>query len=79
MVRGVPFDPRDQRLLHWLARLSPREELVVRMALRARHQIGDRVWNDRIDVLLKVAKIDTAAKMAKLLRDVHRTADEIDG
>jgi hypothetical protein len=38
----APFDPADKRLLRWLASLSPREELVVRMALRGRYRISDR-------------------------------------
>jgi hypothetical protein len=76
---GISFDPRDPRLLHWLATLPTREELVVRMAMRAHHQIADAQWTARIDELMKIAIIDTPAKMAKLLGDVAQTRREIEG
>jgi hypothetical protein len=62
----APFDSADKRLLRWLASLTPREELVVRMALRGRYRISDRAWSARVDAPMKEAKINTTARMAKL-------------
>ncbi len=65
------IDASDQRLQNWLAELSPRQELVMRMALSDRAINLGPGWEPRIDVLEKQLRINTEAKIAKPMREVH--------
>jgi hypothetical protein len=59
----------------WLASLSPREELVARMVKRGVSRSSTD--NARIDELTKLARINTTAKMAKLMTDVRGASDAL--
>jgi hypothetical protein len=66
------IDASDQRLLDWIVTLPPRQELIVRTALRGHAKNVGRDWDTRIDMLMAQLKIDTTAKIAELLRDVQK-------
>jgi hypothetical protein len=68
LERGM-IDASDMRLLAWLAELPPRQELVVRMALNGRSKNQGHDWDARVSALMTELKINTTAKMAKLLRE----------
>ncbi len=70
------IDASDKRLTAWIASLPPRQELVVRMALRDRAINCGPHWAPRIDVLMDQLRINSEAKLAKLLREV-RNADAV--
>jgi hypothetical protein len=48
---------------------SPRQELVVRMALNGRAKNQGPDWDRRVRALMAELKINTTAKMAKLWRE----------
>jgi hypothetical protein len=64
------IDASDKRLLAWLTTLPPRQELVVRMALNGRAKNKEPDWDRRVAALVRECKIDSAAKMARLLTEV---------
>lgn len=70
------IDATDKRVRAWLAGLPPRQELVVRIALRTRARNISRAWEKRIDTLETQLRIDTTAKMIALETEVRR-ADKI--
>jgi len=72
------IDASDKRLLAWLSRLPPRQELVMRMALNGRSKNQGPHWDGRVAALTNELKIHTTAKMAKLLADVREQDRVID-
>jgi hypothetical protein len=72
------IDASDKRLLAWLAELPPRQELVVRMALNGRSKNQGPDWDTRVAALKAELKINTTAKMAKLLTEVRRQGKVIE-
>ncbi len=72
------IDASDKRLLAWLAELPLRQELVLRMALNARAKNLGPDWDCRVTALMKACKINTTAKMAKLLTEVRRQGKVIE-
>ncbi len=68
----------DPKFMKWLASLAPRNELVVRMALKdeIRNPAASKRWNERM-LELQHELIETVDDMAELLRDVERAAEEI--
>jgi hypothetical protein len=70
------LDPDNKRLQKFLAGLTPHHELVVRIAMRGRYNNLGQGWYARIDELETRLKINTTAKMAKLMREV-RGADAV--
>ncbi len=72
------IDADDKRLRAWIAGLPPRQELVVRIALRDRAKNLGRGWEKRIDVLETELRIDTTAKRVALMGDVRKANRLID-
>jgi len=72
------IDASDKRLDAWLTQLPPRHELVMRMALNGSREEPWRDWDRRVGALMRVCKIDTTAKMAKLLTDVRKRGEVIE-
>jgi hypothetical protein len=68
--------PIDRRIEKWLTSLNPREELVARMIKRGvTRSSTDKA---RIDELIELARINTTAKMARLMTDVRRAAETLE-
>ncbi len=75
---GGVIDPNDKRLRAWIAGLPPRQELVVRMAMRDRAKNLSRGWEKRIDTLETQLKIDTTAKRVALMGEIRKANRLID-
>lgn len=71
------FNPEDKQFVDWLARLSVRHELIVRMAVRGRHLSLGRTWDLRIAFLMNELNLNNLEKMAELLEDVRLANTEI--
>jgi hypothetical protein len=72
------IDASDKRLLAWLAKLPPRQELMVRMALNGRSKNQGRDWDVRVSALMRELNVDTTGKMTKLLREVRKQGKVIE-
>lgn len=72
------IDPNDKGLRAWITSLPPRQELVVRMAMRDRAKNLGRSWEKRIDALETQLKIDTTAKRVALMGEIRNANRLID-
>ena len=72
-------DPRDPSIDRWLRSLEPREELVTRVAMRARFPEvrADREITARIDELSASMAMD-ADRLAMILADARLVAEKIE-
>ena len=74
-------DPLDPKVGKWLRSLEPRQELVVRFAMRLRYPKvrANRDFSNRIDDLRTVlALVDDPDRLAMIIADARMVADKID-
>lgn len=72
-------DPRDPEIDKWLRSLEPRQELVIRFALRERFPVmrADRGNDARVDELMGQLKPDED-RLALILADARMVAKDIE-
>lgn len=72
-------DPHDSKFQAWLVSLEPRQELVIRFALRQHFPAmrADRANDARVDELMKVLNPDEN-RLAMILADARMVAKDIE-